>query len=139
MHHSYLAEVMRPAALGSRSRIVQAVCSPIRNPMPRPVRALIPVFARSLVRPMHRVAADSTRVPDVVYPWTVTHGPWFDNNLAICRVGDSALELSWVTGVVEDDHARPRLQQVSAIRLEPLPAVPPRPSGVGSVAETGAA
>ena len=37
VHHSYLAEVRREHWAGS-SRIVQAVCSPIRNPLPRKMR-----------------------------------------------------------------------------------------------------
>ena len=37
VHHSYIAEVDRPHWAGS-SRIVQAVCSPIRNPLPRKMR-----------------------------------------------------------------------------------------------------
>src|SRR5699024_4726426 len=41
VHHSYVAEVDDPAARAVRSRIVQAVCSPIRNPMPRGVRVLM--------------------------------------------------------------------------------------------------
>jgi hypothetical protein len=32
------------------------------------------------------------------------------------------LDLTWVTGVVEDDPGHPRLQQVYDARLDPLPA-----------------
>ena len=47
----------RPACgLGAQSRVVQAVCSPIRNPMPRGVRMVMSLFAKSLVRPMRFVA-----------------------------------------------------------------------------------
>ncbi|HET9022717.1 MAG TPA: alkaline phosphatase D family protein [Ornithinibacter sp.] len=120
VHNSYLAEVTDPAGLGAASRIVQAVCSPIRNPMPRAVRVVMSLFAKSLVRPMRFVASRSRRVPDPAYPWTVTDGPWFDNNIALCRVDQDALELSWVSGVVEGDPDRPRLRQVYAARLEPL-------------------
>ena len=73
VHNSYLAEVDRPAAARApQSRVVQAVCSPIRNPMPRGVRAVMSLFAKSLVRPMRFVASRSSRVPDPAYPWTVT-------------------------------------------------------------------
>ncbi|GAA4397486.1 alkaline phosphatase D family protein [Fodinibacter luteus] len=121
VHNSYLAEVTDPAGLGARSRIVQAVCSPIRNPMPRGVRVVMSLFARSLVRPMRFVASRSRRVPDPAYPWTVTHGPWFDNNIALVTVDEDALRLAWVTGVVEGDPGRPTLRQVYAARIEPLP------------------
>ena len=87
VHNSYLAELTDPHRHGATSRVVQAVCSPIRNPMPRGVRAVMSLFAKSLVRPMRFVASRSRRVPDPAYPWTVTDGPWFDNNLALVTVG----------------------------------------------------
>ena len=122
VHNSYLAEVTDPVRLGAQSRVVQAVCSPIRNPMPRGVRVVMSLFAKSLVRPMRFVARHSPDVPSPRYPWTVTHGPWFDNNIALVSVRPDALDLAWVTGVVDDDEAHPRLQQVYAARLDPLPA-----------------
>ncbi len=58
-------------------------------------------------------------MPDPAYRWTVTEGPWFDNNLAMCRVQEEALELVWVTGdVVGQRYAHPRLRQVHRVRLE---------------------
>jgi hypothetical protein len=122
VHNSYLAEVTDPVRLGAQSRIVQAVCSPIRNPMPRGVRMVMSLFAKSLVRPMRFIARTSPDVPSPAYPWTVTDGPWFDNNMALVTVSANELSLDWYTGVVEDDQARPRLQQVYAVRLDPLPA-----------------
>ena len=121
VHNSYLAELSDPERHGARSRVVQAVCSPIRNPMPRGVRAVMSLFAKSLVRPMRFVASRSRRVPDPAYPWTVTDGPWFDNNIALCRVGPDALDLVWVTGVADRNRDHPQLEQVYAARLEPLP------------------
>ena len=120
VHNSYLAELADPHRHGATSRVVQAVCSPMRNPMPRGVRAVMSLFAKSLVRPMRFVASRSRRVPDPAYPWTVTDGPWFDNNLALVTVGEDALRLSWVTGVVDADPDHPRLEQVYAARLEAL-------------------
>ena len=121
VHNSYLAEVTDPLHLGAQSRVVQAVCSPIRNPMPRGVRSMVSLFAKSLVRPMRFLASRSPKVPDPAYTWSVTDGPWFDNNIALVRV-DEALAISWVTGVVDDDPSQPRVQEVYAVRLEPLPA-----------------
>jgi hypothetical protein len=132
VHNSYLAEVTDPLHLGAQSRVVQAVCSPIRNPMPRGVRSMVSLFAKSLVRPMRFLASRSPKVPDPAYTWSVTDGPWFDNNIALVRV-DEALAISWVTGVVDDDPSHPRLQQVYAVRLDPLPAT----LGVGSGAVQG--
>jgi hypothetical protein len=130
VHNSYLAELTDPLHLAAQSRVVQAVCSPIRNPMPRGVRSMVSLFAKSLVRPMRFLASRSPRVPDPAYPWAVTDGPWFDNNIALVRVG-AALGISWVTGVVDDDPSHPRLHEVYAVRLDPLPAT--LPVGSGSV------
>ena len=119
VHNSYLAEVTDPAQYGARSRILQAVCSPIRNPMPVGVRVMMSLFAKSLVRPMRFLAARSERVPDPAYPWRVTRGPWFDNNVAQCVVEEDALRLAWVTGeVVHGDFGHPRLRRVQTLRLD---------------------
>ena len=133
MHNSYLAQVSDPERLGASSRIVQAVCSPIRNPMPRAVRVVMSLFARSLVRPMRFIAARSRRVPDPAYPWTVTDGPWFDNNLALVTVGERSLDLTWVTGVVVDDVDRPALQTVYAAHITPLASSPRLVEGLSKV------
>lgn len=132
VHNSYLAEVTDSERAPGRSRVVQAVCSPIRNPMPRGVRVVMSLFARSLGRPMRAIASRSRRVPDPVHRWTVTDGPWFDNNIALCHVAEDALELEWVTGVVEDDPARPRLHTVYSARIVPEAPAGAAPAGVGS-------
>ena len=83
--------------------------------------------------PSCSAAASASRVPDPAYPWTVTDGPWFDNNIALVTVRPDTLELVWVTGVVEDDPAHPRLEQVYAARLDPLPATAGVRVGSGAV------
>ncbi len=120
VHNSYFAEVTEPTRHGARSRIVQAVCSPIRNPMPRGVRVAVSMLTRSLVRPMRFLAARSRRVPDPAYPWTVTEGPWFDNNVALCRVLPDRVELTWVTGVDHGDHDHPTLREVWSVEIPEL-------------------
>ena len=134
MHNSYLAEVDDPLRLGAQSRIVQAVCSPIRNPMPRGVRAVMSLFAKSLVRPMRFVAS---RSPAGARPGLPVDG----HRRAVVRqqhrardaCGPTDLDLTWVTGVVEDDPGHPRLQQVYAARLDPLPPRAGVRVGSGSV------
>ncbi|MEO7753846.1 MAG: alkaline phosphatase D family protein [Terracoccus sp.] len=120
VHNSYVAEVTDAAERhGARSRIVQAVCSPIRNPMPRGVRVMMSLLAKGLVGPMDFWRSHSKRVPDPPYPWRVTHGPWFDNCLAELAVDGSGLTMSWRAGVVDgDDPAAPRLATVAQVRLD---------------------
>src|SRR5829696_2382601 len=46
VHNSYVAEVVDARKrYGATSRVVQAVCSPIRNPMPRGIRVMMSAFA----------------------------------------------------------------------------------------------
>lgn len=130
VHNSYFAEVTDPASHGARSRIVQAVCSPLRNPMPRGVRVMVSMLTRSLARPMRFLASRSRRVPDPRYPWTVTEGPWFDNNVALCRVTPGGLELAWVTGMVDgDDHDHPWLREVYSVSVPSTPVREPADAG----------
>ncbi len=67
------------------------------------------------------------------YPWPATHGPWFDNNLALVTVGERSLDLTWVTGVVVDDVDRPALQTVYAAHITPLASSPRLVEGLSKV------
>jgi hypothetical protein len=122
VHHSYVSEVRRVRGRsGRRSRIVQAVCSPIRNPLPRTMRFATAVLSYGLAGPMGTVAARSAHVPDPPLRWGLLRGPWFDNNLAVLEDrGRDGLALSWWTGVVEGgDHEHPRLDEVATLTVRP--------------------
>ena len=121
VHNSYVAEVTDRERHGARSRILQVVCSPIRNPMPRGMRVMMSAFVRGFGRPMGAIASRSRRVPDPAYPWQVTDGPWFDNCLAEVGVEDRDLRLVWRAGEVEGDDVRPRLREVARLRVEGAP------------------
>jgi hypothetical protein len=125
VHHSYVCEA-RPApdeydARGPiHSRVIQAVCSPIRNPMPRRLRFLVAVLAYGVAGPLGRVVAQSAKVADAPLKWKFLKGPWFDNNLATLEVHGRGLRLWWATGVVEDGrHEEPRLVRVSEVNVDP--------------------
>ena len=132
VHNSYVAEVVDARTRhGASSRIVQAVCSPIRNPMPRMVRVMMSAFARGLVRPMRFVAEHSKHVPEPAYPWAVTDGPWFDNCLAELTVQGRDLSIVWRGGEIRDgDDAHPVLTTVASVRL-PGPSGQVRPGALG--------
>jgi hypothetical protein len=119
VHNSYVAEVVNGSQHGARSRIVQAVCSPIRNPMPVALRVMMSAFARGLVRPMRAIASRSERVPDPAYPWRVTDGPWFDNCLAEVQVEGPDLSFVWRAGEVEHgDDLHPVVRTLAQVRVE---------------------
>ena len=112
VHFSYIAEVERSGG----GRIVQAVCSPVRNPLPILMRWFSVVMSYGLARPVGAVVARSAKVPDPPFEWTTTKGPWFDNNLSVLLDTPDGLELTWHKGVVHDgDERHPRIEEVSRV------------------------
>lgn len=114
VHFSYLAEVERQ----NGSRIVQAVCSPVRNPLPRLLRWFSVAMSYGAATPLGAAAARSVRVPDPPFRWKTVKGPWFDNNLALLEDGPTGLVMTWHSGVVEHgDELHPRLQEVANLTV----------------------
>lgn len=134
VHHSYVSEA-HPAHGGPvlRSTILQAVCSPMRNPLSRNMRFATAVLSYGVAGPMGRLASKSARVPDAPLRWTYAEGPWFDNNLAFLRLAGPSLRMWWVTGEVVDDHDRPRLAKVESYELDEAGNPPPRESFASKV------
>lgn len=125
VHYSYVSEVERTAG----SRIVQAVSSPIRNPLPRLMRSFAAVMSYGLAAPVGVLVARSAKVPDPPFRWSGLKGPWFDNNLAFLEVTPEGLKLSWQTGIVDDgDHSHPRLEAVATVTVAPRNAATSSPS-----------
>ena len=119
VHHSYVAEVRRPAnAEPGTSRIIQAVCSPIRNPLPRVMRFATAAVSYGLAGPLGRLATRSAKVPDPPFQWDIVEGPWYDNNLATLEAVDDGLRMRWETGVVDDgDQDNPRVELVASVTI----------------------
>lgn len=116
VHFSYIAEVDRSHG----GRIVQAVCSPVRNPLPIVMRWFSVVMSYGLARPVGAVVARSAKVPDPPFGWSTLKGPWFDNNLSLLQDTPEGLELTWHKGVVENGEERhPRIEVVSRIVVGP--------------------
>lgn len=114
VHHSYVSQVRDTPV-----PVVQAVCSPIRNPLPRKMRFATAALSYGVAGPMGLVAARSAKVPDPPWRWERVRGPWFDNNVALLAQRPDGLRLEWLTGEVVDDlHERPRLRSVSVVEVE---------------------
>ena len=70
------------------SAVHQAVCSPVRNPVNRPIQ-LGDRFARTPVgRGIGRLLMVLARVPKPEQWWRVDHGPRFDNEIATLELQD---------------------------------------------------
>jgi len=114
VHFSYAAEVDR----ASGSRIVQAVCSPIRNPLPMAMRSFAAIVAYGIANRPSRRLARSARVAPPPFTWTGLKGPWFDNCLATLAVTPEGLRLWWMKGVVDNgDLQHPRMREIAAITV----------------------
>jgi hypothetical protein len=122
VHHSYVSEA-RPTRRAARqgathSRILQAVCSPVRNPLSRNIRYATAALSYGVAGPIGHLVSRSTRVPEPPLVWKLRKGPWFDNNLATLEVHHGRLRMWWATGEVEDgDHEHPRLRTVAEVEL----------------------
>ena len=118
IHNSFLSQVQHidDGKDKPHSRIYQAVCSPIRNPLPRHVRALQATIGRGLAWPLRNVVHRLGKVESPSFSWRTTHGPWFDNNLATVQVVGDHLEFRWEAGEVIDGQVdAPRLRTVSEL------------------------
>jgi PhoD-like phosphatase len=119
VHHSYLAEVRRDHWAGS-SRIVQAVCSPIRNPLKRRMRFITAALSYAVAGPLGKIVSRSAKVPNPPFHWGNLAGPWFDNSIAVLEDRPEGLSVRWFTGVVEGgDHLHPRLDTIADELIEP--------------------
>ena len=82
VHFAYLAQARFPASANVTSRVFQAVCSPIRNPLPPAVslgqRAAWSRPVGALLRGLARTAGVAS--PDI--GWGITGGPAFGNEIA---------------------------------------------------------
>ena len=99
---------------------MQAVCSPIRNPLSRKWRFATAVLSYGVAGPLGHVVARSAKVPDAPFEWRLVEGPWFDNNLATLEVHGDGLRLWWATGKhgPDDPVDRPRLVRVADTKVD---------------------
>jgi hypothetical protein len=116
VHYSYVSEVDRATG----SRIIQAVCSPIRNPLPRWLRSVTALLSYEIPA---RLGAGLARAANVQAPpiaWSRVKGPWFDNCVATLADTPDGLQLRWASGVESSDERRhPRIRDVVAILVRP--------------------
>ncbi|WP_454083428.1 alkaline phosphatase D family protein [Georgenia sp. Marseille-Q6866] len=118
VHFSYITEVDRE----SGSRMLQLVCSPIRNPLPRALRAFAALGSHG-ARPLGALLSRLARLPEPPWRWHGIAGPWFDNNLAVLEIDGEQLRTTWLGGrVVGAPEGRPDLVAVADLELDVPPA-----------------
>lgn len=86
VHHAYLCDVAFRSGSGVESRVLQAVCSPYRNPLDRRERKAIRLgFSRpfgAFARALRRLSG----APDPNIRWRLLEGPYFDNQVGTLRL-----------------------------------------------------
>jgi len=114
VHNSYVAEVFR----SDGARILQAVCSPIRNPLPQAIRYMTGFSSKNIGGGIGRFLARRAKVPPSPISWRTIRGPWFDNNLATLETRGRCLWMRWETGVVDRGKQDPRLELVATVEID---------------------
>ncbi len=86
VHHAYLCDVAFRRDAEVESRVVQAVCSPYRNPLDENERRAIRLgFSRPFGR-FARTLARLAGAPDPGIRWRLLEGPYFDNQVGTVRL-----------------------------------------------------
>jgi len=117
VHHAYVAEAWFPGR-DVTSRVLQATCSPIRNPLDkRERRALRAAFTR----PVAALARGLARAAGVAAPpmhWTFAKAPTFDNQIARLDLRGREAQLS-IEKTVPEDWQAPRLHPIVSLGVAP--------------------
>ncbi len=105
VHHSYLFEADLPVGPG-RARVLQAVCSPIRNPLPLVARFATAIMSYGVAAGVGRALSRMTRVSNPQWTWSRVEGPFFDNALATLDISGRSATIAWETALEgsRDDH-----------------------------------
>jgi hypothetical protein len=107
VHHAYLAEVGFKPEAGVKSAVVQAVCSPYRNPLEDRERKVVEAgFSRPFTALAHGLAR-LAGAPDPGIRWRAVEGPYFDNQVATLRLDGrhASLRLDKTVAGEEDEKA----------------------------------
>ncbi len=111
VHNAYLAEVAFPLGFGARTRVYQAVCSPIRNPLDASKRRAQRFAASRAAEAIGRALAVSARVPLPRIRWRLVEGPWFENHIAMLRLDGRAASVR-LERAVPGERGRPGLRTI---------------------------
>jgi hypothetical protein len=77
--------------------VAQAVCSPVRNPLGRGIRAGNRLLRTRAMRRGMRALARRAGGGTPAWTWTLAEGPWFDNAIATLEVDGPAARVTWET------------------------------------------
>ncbi|QEC50488.1 alkaline phosphatase family protein [Baekduia soli] len=110
VHHAYLAEASFPGLAPLRSAVIQAVCSPIRNPLDRRERRVLrAALSRPAAALARRMARSAGVAPEPVQ-WRFVDGPTFDNQVGFVTLDRCGARVA-IEKTRPEDWAAPRLHR----------------------------
>jgi len=86
VHHAYLATAEYPAESKFKPQLVQAVCSPIRNPLLFYERVLMRAALSRTGRSIGHFLARAAKVPPTRLRWEFVQPPTFDNQIGTVEI-----------------------------------------------------
>ena len=103
VHNAYIADV----AVGpdQKSRVVQIVCSPFRNPLSASQRRVVRLTASAPSAKIFGLLARLARVPDLSADWRLVRGQTFHNSLGELELDERAARVRLSRSPREDEQA----------------------------------
>ncbi len=113
VHHADLAEASFPGRAPIQSAVVQAVCSPIRNPLDRRERRMLRIALSRPATAAARFLARRAGVPPAAIAWAFVEDPTFDNQVGLLDIDGRHAHLR-IQKTRPEDWADPRLHETLA-------------------------
>jgi PhoD-like phosphatase len=107
VHHAYLCDVAFKRGAGMESSVLQAVCSPYRNPLDERERKVVRAgFSRPFAA-LARGLARASGAPDPGIRWRLLEGPFFDNQIGTVHLDgrEATVRLDKTVAGKEDETA----------------------------------
>jgi hypothetical protein len=104
VHHAYLCDIAFRRDLHMQSRVVQAVCSPYRNPLDENERRVVRAGFSRPFGAFSRSLAQLAGAPDPGIRWRLLEGPHFDNQVGTMRLDGREAVVRLDKTVAGDEH-----------------------------------
>ena len=119
VHHAYVAEASFPGREVT-SRVLQATCSPVRNPLDKLERRLLRAAFTRPVTALTRRLARAAGVPPPPLRWAFAQPPTFDNQIARLDLSGREAQLL-IEKTVAEDWQEPRLHPILSLEIAGTP------------------
>jgi hypothetical protein len=121
VHHAYLAEAEFPVDSEVTSRLVQAVCSPMRNPLDTIERQFMKAALSRSGSSFARLLARSAGVPRSPLRWEFVQPPTFDNQIGTVEIQGRASRVL-IERTEPEDWRAPKLHESLNFEVTAAPA-----------------